>query len=111
MFDHAKVKSVYNKTGGTCYYCHADFPPDTDYLDDGGKVVSSRRNWHIEHRTPKSKGGSNHIDNLVPSCVKCNLKKGTQTEEEFLISKNIKVTNIDEFFRDLFSLPYGRMKV
>ncbi len=37
----------------------------------------------IEHIVPKSRGGSNQVSNLTLSCNKCNLKKGTQTAEEF----------------------------
>ena len=37
----------------------------------------------IEHIIPKSRGGSNRVDNLTISCRKCNVKKGNQTAEEF----------------------------
>jgi 5-methylcytosine-specific restriction endonuclease McrA len=37
----------------------------------------------IEHIIPKSRGGSNRVDNLTLSCRKCNLKKGNQTAKEF----------------------------
>lgn len=50
-----------------CFYC--------------GKTVS---NFEVEHMFPKSRGGSNHIDNLTLSCHDCNQKKGTLTAEEFI---------------------------
>ena len=37
----------------------------------------------VEHIIPKSRGGSNRVDNLTISCVDCNQKKDTQTAEEF----------------------------
>jgi len=37
----------------------------------------------VEHINPKSRGGSNRVSNLTISCRKCNLKKGSQTAEEF----------------------------
>jgi len=37
----------------------------------------------VEHIVPSSRGGSNRVSNLTISCTKCNLKKGSQTAEEF----------------------------
>lgn len=50
-----------------CFYC--------------GKFVSD---FEVEHMFPKSRGGSNRIDNLTLSCHDCNEKKGTLTAEEFI---------------------------
>ena len=41
----------------------------------------------IEHIVPKSRGGSNRIDNLCISCHECNQKKGNQTAAEFGYTK------------------------
>ena len=38
----------------------------------------------IDHATPVSRGGTNEISNLVPSCHKCNADKRSKTREEFL---------------------------
>ena len=37
-----------------------------------------------EHMTPLSRGGSNDISNIVPSCASCNAKKGTKTYDEYI---------------------------
>jgi len=37
----------------------------------------------IEHIIPKSRGGSNKIDNLAIACRSCNKAKGSKTAEEF----------------------------
>lgn len=37
----------------------------------------------IEHIVPKSRGGTNRVDNLTIACVDCNQEKGSQTAEEF----------------------------
>jgi|WetSurMetagenome_2_1015567.scaffolds.fasta_scaffold48889_4 5-methylcytosine-specific restriction endonuclease McrA len=49
-----------------CYYC------------------KSRKYECWDHAVPLIRGGSHSIDNLVPACNTCNLKKGTKTEEEFM---------------------------
>lgn len=37
----------------------------------------------VDHTVPVSRGGSNHILNLIPLCVACNSSKGTKTWEEW----------------------------
>lgn len=54
------------KFNRTCVYCGAKDVP-----------------LEVEHFIPKSRGGSNRIDNLGLSCVPCNRTKDSQTPEEF----------------------------
>lgn len=37
----------------------------------------------VEHIVPRSRGGSNRASNLTLACEACNIRKGTQTAEEF----------------------------
>jgi 5-methylcytosine-specific restriction endonuclease McrA len=39
--------------------------------------------WHIDHKTPLARGGSNGPENLCLACVDCNLKKHAKTPDEF----------------------------
>ena len=55
--------------GACCYYC-------------GTPLLL--RETHREHRTPKCRGGSDHISNIVPACAPCNQMKGWRTEAEFI---------------------------
>lgn len=50
-----------------CFYCN-------EHLNN---------TYHIDHRLPSSKGGSNNLKNLVISCSICNLKKNDFVDEEF----------------------------
>jgi HNH endonuclease len=51
-----------------CYYCGKTRPPHELFL---------------EHKTPKSRGGSDIRTNLVSACRSCNVFKGTMTFDEF----------------------------
>ncbi len=41
----------------------------------------------LEHVVPLSRGGSDTMDNVVPSCMVCNRRKGTRTPYEWLRSE------------------------
>lgn len=40
---------------------------------------------HKDHLVPVSRGGSDGIDNVVPSCADCNLSKGTVPADHFIV--------------------------
>ena len=50
----------------------------------GCMVMFPIRNMTIDHITAKSKGGTDHIENLWLLCGACNSSKGTKTQAEFL---------------------------
>jgi 5-methylcytosine-specific restriction endonuclease McrA len=54
-----------------CWYCGASLNP---FHGSGGQ---------IEHRTPRSKGGTDDPSNICVACVSCNMLKSHRTVEEF----------------------------
>ena len=38
---------------------------------------------YADHRVPLSRGGTNSIDNIIPACGPCNLRKHLMSESEF----------------------------
>lgn len=54
--------------GWRCYLCGVELTPKT---------------VHQEHRIPLSRGGSNWIANIAPSCGRCNCRKWNRTEKEY----------------------------
>lgn len=63
-----KRKRVFDKTNGYCYYCGCKL----DYAT-----------FEVDHFIPKADGGTNDIDNLVPSCCDCNSIKGVMDVDSF----------------------------
>lgn len=55
---------VFALKGSQCVYCGADAS-------------------HVDHKTPRARGGTNDLDNLVPACALCNVAKGMMTVEEW----------------------------
>ncbi len=74
------------KCGGRCWYCGEK--PDPDDLT-------------VDHAKPRSRGGKNFDDNLLPACDYCNNLKGDQTVSEF--RKWVKVRVV----RNFMGLGYG----
>ena len=59
--------NVYARDESTCQYC--------------GRR-RSRSELNLDHVIPRSRGGSTSWENVVCSCVACNLRKGGRTPEE-----------------------------
>ena len=70
---------LYEKFGHRCVYCGNE--PDAIELD---------------HVVPRSKGGSDRVSNLVPSCHKCNQRKGNRSIEDFLAGDREKLHEIQK---------------
>ncbi|MFF0202511.1 RNA-guided endonuclease IscB [Streptomyces sp. NPDC005017] len=49
---------------------------------------------NIEHLTPRSRGGSSRIANLVLACIACNEAKGTNLVEVFLAQRSDRLARI-----------------
>jgi len=59
--------NVFARDGSTCQYCGRRLP---------------RSELNLDHVVPRSRGGSTSWENVVCSCVACNLRKGGRTPEE-----------------------------
>lgn len=75
--------AVWYKSNGHCWYC--------------GTLPNPFSQFCIDHFIPKSRKGGDNIDNLVPSCRKCNQMKGNLTIEEFRIKLTQHNINIPKF--------------
>jgi 5-methylcytosine-specific restriction endonuclease McrA len=60
-------KNIYDRDGNRCQYCGRRFEP---------------KELNLDHVIPQVKGGKTTWDNVVCSCIKCNMKKGNKSLKE-----------------------------
>lgn len=68
--DRVWLKYFKGDTFGHCYVCKIG-------------IEKYRGKWHCAHIVPQVKGGQETLDNLVPTCPKCNLSMGTENLLEY----------------------------
>ena len=81
-------KQLADKYGWKCYYCGANLTPDDKWDDFYYCEANGYYFPQLDHRTPKSLGGGNSIDNLVLSCRRCNRDKSATTEGDYIARRN-----------------------
>jgi 5-methylcytosine-specific restriction endonuclease McrA len=72
-FTEEKIDRIYQKTEGRCHICRKQL-----CFSNYG-ATGKRGAWEVEHSKPKSKGGSDHLNNLYAACISCNRKKGNSS--------------------------------
>lgn len=50
------------------------------------RLITEVRTLHLDHALPRSRGGSDHAENMRLSCPPCNIDKGTMNEWEYLLA-------------------------
>jgi 5-methylcytosine-specific restriction endonuclease McrA len=74
-------KSIFDKSGGRCWYCGKDLEPMQRLSANNYKIPSNT--YVMDHVVPKINGGTDEPENLVPACWTCNGIKRTLSLEEF----------------------------
>lgn len=68
-FSVEKRQVAYDRTDGHCHICRKKLT----FKNYG--VLNARGSWEIEHSKPRSKGGTDHGNNLYVACISCNRSK------------------------------------
>lgn len=89
-----KNRPVWEKTAGRCWYCGIHLlKPNPERHSE-----RDRERWYtIDHATPRSRGGSDTIENLVPACNRCNGDKSDMTVEEYRVRLIMRHSNVPYF--------------
>lgn len=64
MANSVTRRAIFTRDNHTCAYCN------------------SKENLTVDHIIPQSRDGQNVWENLITSCLSCNLKKGNRTPSE-----------------------------
>lgn len=64
------------RQSGACFYCRRGI---SRRHPQGHPLKAT-----LDHRIPRSRGGSNHRSNLVAACEECNARKDNMTDREFV---------------------------
>jgi 5-methylcytosine-specific restriction endonuclease McrA len=73
--DDKTLSRIYDRTSGYCHICGKKMS-FTNYALPGRKGA-----WEIEHSVPRSKGGTDHANNLFGAHIACNRDKSDHTTQ------------------------------
>jgi len=110
MTNKEKRQQVYDKCDGHCAYCGVEITLKQMQVDH------IQPHWHTftEQQASQSKivKGSHDLDNLNPSCARCNKWKSTYSVEHF---RKVVETSLDRLKRDTpnfrLARDYGLIEV
>jgi 5-methylcytosine-specific restriction endonuclease McrA len=67
------LNRIYDRTDGYCHLCCGKLSFH-NYA-----CYSARGAWEVEHSIPRSRGGTDHPNNLYAACIPCNREKSART--------------------------------
>lgn len=72
-FTEEQLNDIYDRTSGYCHICRKKLA----FKNYGG--LGAKGAWEIEHSKPKSRGGTNRLNNLYAACISCNRSKNNSS--------------------------------
>ena len=75
---HRFALLLHARQDGRCFYCG-----DKLNLDEHYKAEDQEKPICVDHKTPKSGGGKDSLENCCLCCRWCNSSKGSKTATEF----------------------------
>ena len=78
QYSYELLHVIYHKTRGYCRHCGKKLA-----FGNYGNRRGLRGAWQVDHGTPKSRGGTDRLNNCHPACIPCNREKGDMTTTEY----------------------------
>lgn len=79
---------VIARLGRCCTYCGA------------GPLY--RRSLHMDHILPRSVGGADTVDNLVPCCKACNFRKGDKPLDKYIEQRMVQLRRERDLLKAIY---------
>ena len=88
-------QEVYNKCDGHCAYCGKDITLKQMQVDHKEPLFRNCTDKELEWY--KRTRGTDEMDNLLPSCARCNRWKSTYTIEEFREEISLQIQRLNNY--------------
>jgi hypothetical protein len=82
-----KRRTLFKRQNGICYYCKCEMTQE-------GNLGKNSKRVTLEHLQPRSKGGSDRMENLVAACAGCNNKRGNGEVRNSIVADAHKTKSI-----------------
>lgn len=73
--DEKRLRRIFDRTMARCHICGKKLV----FAHYGASVRDQPRAWEVEHSNPRSRGGTDRLNNLYPAHVRCNRRKGVRS--------------------------------
>ncbi len=105
-----KRQLVYDKFGGRCAYCGREIAYKDMQVDHKDPLF--RNDTDEQLAKAGIKRGTDDLDNLMPSCRRCNFRKGTLTIDQFRLELYNQCKRVlERNFQVKQSIDYGLMHI
>lgn len=88
-------QEVYNKCDGHCAYCGKEITLKQMQVDHKEPLFRNSTDKELEWY--KRTRGTDEMDNLLPSCARCNRWKSTYTIEEFRKEISLQIQRLNNY--------------
>ena len=94
--DRERLRRVFDRTMGRCHICGSGL----SFSKYGTIKRQGPQAWEIEHSTPRSRGGTERLNNLYAAHVRCNRLKGVRSSRSARLRNGLGRSPMSETERE-----------